>query len=884
MEESTFVLRNAIQNGLEEGSWQEFEYISAYLTNTIPWSVVPYEEKNKMNIPIMDTGIDSISKDYKVAVQAKSGKKVELTPIDHFAFRARHYYTDDIIKIVSTRENIKLSRNTNAIKNFQHKIITKKEIQEVRNRFKNEKELEYKGENKRIIAVRDKHQNKIVSHYLKSNKKLYTIKAPCGYGKTHVIKKIIDKFNNEKQYVIFVPSIPLAYQYKSNFNDIEIVCSEKINPDLTKKILVCVYNSIEKIKHLTFEIVFIDEAHHIKTPELYIDNVSNIDTLENNCKDKDKTYLDELKEFTIQNKSILLSATIDEPDFEVTEKEAIEKGFILDYQIISMVFEGEPTMLKIANNIKANILTYNSIIAYSNTITRAKYFHEDCKKIGLKSCLITAETPTKERMLYFSQFMSGKINIISSVNTIAEGIDLPRCNTALFIDKRGSKINLKQCTGRVSRKFQGKTQGYVIIATSQDDEYKNVINFISTLEDNRNFKQDDNKFICVNGDNNMQLFDVYNEFTEHLYNKLWDKNINKWNVMYELYQEFYTENNRIPKSKEKYKEINIGMWQDNQRKYYNKNNLSKEKEEKLNNLNYWLWNVNSKPISTWNESFELLQKYIKENNGKYPEKEQRINGNDLDTWMRNQRLIYNDKSKGKEVKKIKNITKDQVELLKSLPNWEWTKVSSWEDSYNNLQEYIKTNGKLPTRTTNSIITAWIDIQRRNYKKEKLTEEQINQLEELNHWVWDAKPPKFDIGYELVKAFMVKNDRPIKKDDDKTLYNWVQNTKKLEKNNKLNEEEKDKIKELPHWNYFSSANNKIIRTNKNDWNEMYELMRKYINENNKLPKSNEIYEDKKLGPWMQTQKRNHKEEGRTKDKKLLAIRENQLLELDGWKWC
>ena len=62
-------------------------------------------------------------------------------------------------------------------------------------------------------------------------------------------------------------------------------------------------------------------------------------------------------------------------------------------------------------------------------------------------------------------------------------------------------------------------------------------------------------------------------------------------------------------------------------------------------------------------------------------------------------------------------------------------------NYNLLKEYIEENNELPKYSTsykNVRLGNWINSQRQNYKKKKLSQERIKLLENIDNWVWKIR--------------------------------------------------------------------------------------------------------------------------------------------------
>jgi len=98
----------------------------------------------------------------------------------------------------------------------------------------------------------------------------------------------------------------------------------------------------------------------------------------------------------------------------------------------------------------------------------------------------------------------------------------------------------------------------------------------------------------------------------------------------------------------------------------------------------------------------------------------------LGRWIHNQRSRYN----------INKLSQERINLLEQLPNWTW-EDGRWLEKYNEVKEYYQKYQKYPTQDNEEYksLGIWRNNQKRNYKQDKLTDEQISLLEQLPNWQW-----------------------------------------------------------------------------------------------------------------------------------------------------
>lgn len=67
----------------------------------------------------------------------------------------------------------------------------------------------------------------------------------------------------------------------------------------------------------------------------------------------------------------------------------------------------------------------------------------------------------------------------------------------------------------------------------------------------------------------------------------------------------------------------------------------------------------------------------------------------------------------------------------------------WEDKYEELRQWIEENGKIPSFASKNkdekSLGSWCSMQRRDKKMNKLSQNKIYKLQQLNNWYWN----KFD---------------------------------------------------------------------------------------------------------------------------------------------
>lgn len=229
-----------------------------------------------------DTGIDC-SDLHDTIVQCKLRKnKLSWKECATF-FGSQNIFNNELDKTIIRWNKLIITRNTDC--KLSKNLLEKKEL--FTDRPYNKEELINFCENLIIkppiyptfndeFNLRDYQLEAI--NMIKENNKNVIINLPTGTGKNSVI---IYSFEENKKYLILVPRIILMDQLKKEIikhkpqikNNIQLIgdINNKFNEN--KLITICVYNSIHIIQDfISFDKIYIDEAHHIKTPAIYYDN------------------------------------------------------------------------------------------------------------------------------------------------------------------------------------------------------------------------------------------------------------------------------------------------------------------------------------------------------------------------------------------------------------------------------------------------------------------------------------------------------------------------------------------------------------------------------------------------------------------------------------
>ena len=311
----------------------------------------------------------------------------------------------------------------------------------------------------------------------------------------------------------------------------------------------------------------------------------------------------------------------------------------------------------------------------------------------------------------------------------------------------------------------------------------------------------------------------------------------RWEEKYYLAKKYYEEHGdlNIPRDYKTDEGIKLGIWIFYQRQVYKNNKLSKERKEKLESIRM-KWSAidnRGKSLSQreaeWNRKYNLAKTYY-EIHGNLNIPVNYITENEgikLGVWISLQRQIY---KKG-------NLSNDRIEKLERIGmTWDASNRNGfqpnelkWNEMYALALDYYEKYKNLDvpinyiTEKEGIKLGIWVSNQRQVYKKNKLSKERIEKLEQIG-MKWSAlenkyqnlneyKELKWNEMYALALEYYeeygnLKIPRVYEPQEGIKLGKWIVNQRQAYKNNKLSEE---KIKELESigmiWSMRSNKNTK-----------------------------------------------------------------------------
>jgi superfamily II DNA or RNA helicase len=610
LREKIFELKQLEINNLSEPTL--FEYYSAViLTNNYNqpfyiWKDLSPSQKQNFNLPCRDKGVDISNCSFTILGQSKYYSKnstVTYGKLSTFlAFDKLNPSIKNIdfclLRLTESNTSSEVSQmiSYKTLKDFP---IEKDVFMSYINSIPPPVYADKINIEKQFRSYQQEAENTIISSRL--NNKNCIISIPTGGGKTHVSISQVKKTTGV--FLILVPTIILMNQWAEEAIKEEIACNSiyKIGTGHNKtisakninkyKLVICVYNSFIKIPKTCIDVlasIFVDEAHRIIKPNIYKEEEEP-----DSKHEEDESYVKEIqKSIFSNNKFILLSATIDNCNgfeyFNYPIRSAIDEGFLSDYQLICPIFNEDPTNRNIAEYIIKKGEAH--CIIYTNSIEECERFTGVLNSL-LPKCARCVHSDMNNTQVILNSYNNGEFRFLVNVRILVEGFNSPVSSSVLFLHLSSSKTFMIQCIGRILRLHPTKKIANVYMPCSTEDNTVDIRSFIKQLtEYDYKFKEasQDKKIgtyinfeeLSVGGEKENENENLSGELKEDIQHK-YDIIYNSFGVdsRVNLLLEFVNENNRIPTTKEIYKEVRLGRFWGSIKQGFN-NNLYKQYLEK----------------------------------------------------------------------------------------------------------------------------------------------------------------------------------------------------------------------------------------------------------------------------------------------------------------
>ena len=101
-------------------------------------------------------------------------------------------------------------------------------------------------------------------------------------------------------------------------------------------------------------------------------------------------------------------------------------------------------------------------VVFTPTVETAHAAADELNAAGIRTAVVSGETPTDERRGIFEDFRSGKVQVLANCMVLTEGFDAPWASCAVIARPTQSQPLYVQMVGRVLRPYPGKTDALVL--------------------------------------------------------------------------------------------------------------------------------------------------------------------------------------------------------------------------------------------------------------------------------------------------------------------------------------------------------------------------------------------------------------------------------------
>lgn len=331
-----------------------------------------------------------------------------------------------------------------------------------------------------------------------------------GLGKTVVMAEVVsdmlaDELLGEGRVLVLAHTLDLVEQLLRNFwrHLPKTVATHRYaegeRPLSFDGITFATVQSFAKIEEPPFfDLVIVDEAHHIGSPE-YQATLRKLDA----------PRLIGVTATPWRSDGVSISHFLGTPVMTMGIKEGLAQGFLaeVDYRVFvdgidwDFVSEQSSHHYTIAQlNKKLLIPTrdeeaireirnvFDSTqrrrgLAFSPSQTHAKSFASDLRRHGFRAAALTSENTATDRFKILSRFAAGQLDFLCAVDIFNEGIDVPDVDLLVFLRVTHSRRIFVQQLGRGLRLSSGKQEVVVLDFAADVRRIHAALDLTMPLED-----------------------------------------------------------------------------------------------------------------------------------------------------------------------------------------------------------------------------------------------------------------------------------------------------------------------------------------------------------------------------------------------------------------
>lgn len=298
--------------------------------------------------------------------------------------------------------------------------------------------------------------------------------VPTGVGKTRILKDTIQALGHRA--VVITPSTPLKEQTAEYLEDCFGAQNVGIYDKRTdlKPITVMNYHSFGKTDPREWQDVnacFFDEFHHAANDTIRNFNDSHLNSVYHRFALTATNFTND------DSEAILLESVMSKTVYEMSIRDAIEKGYICPVQAVFFDLPNDQLYTKedyqkdfpvfVTDNTVRNQIIADTIEKMIRmgvpTLTLVKHIRhgEILTSMAADGPFLNAtEKNSKQNMALVDQFNELKHPHIVATSVIGEGVNTKACGAVINAKAGRSKKEILQNIGRAVRRFKGKQVGF----------------------------------------------------------------------------------------------------------------------------------------------------------------------------------------------------------------------------------------------------------------------------------------------------------------------------------------------------------------------------------------------------------------------------------------
>jgi len=572
------------------------------------------------------------------------------------------------------------------------------------------------------------------SEFVPVDTQVVRARMACGTGKSLVAAQVLNIWRVEevvRRVCVLVPSTHLLEQL---YEAIQWFAPEVLMgrvgdgyAEFGRWCTLCVYNSLHKLleynstHEITVDVCLVDEAHHIEgafAPDpqkgVWRGRVRELDA----------------RAYVMLSASLRADEDILPPlDYDYDLTRAIEDGWLVPFSLVVPVVRGYDTKAKRPTSevVREHLVRlierhddWRHPLVYCNSRGEAKGFCEELCAAGVVARYFDGETPLRRRRQYIREFERGEVRVLCTVQVLGEGVNIPCADTCIFVQPRGSSIDVGQCVGRVLRLHESengteKKERARVVCPSMHERYE-LARMVNLLTDDYpplrdsirrgegvEFVSADKADPNTESDQELLYTTFYKDFVGMLKSA--------WEMRYNELVKYVEINKHLPLC---YKN-SFGRWIGTQRSFYLQKRLSDDKIKKLEKIPGWYWERHTKNHQIWMRHYNQLieDREVKKLRG----------------WKWRQRKLY----------RLGKLSNKRKLLLEKVKGWRWSyekPESVWKLNFKRFLNFVETNSRMPP-STNSLYH-WKHKMRKRYQLKNLSKNQINFIESIPGWKWEIQ--------------------------------------------------------------------------------------------------------------------------------------------------